>query len=36
VQPLPIRQVVPGVEVDGPVPELAEQVREMHRRFHHR
>ena len=34
VRPLPIQQVVPGVQVDGPVPELAQQVRELHRRFH--
>lgn len=33
VRPLPIQQVVPGVEVDGPVPELGQQVRELHRRF---
>jgi hypothetical protein len=30
---LPIGEVVPGAVVDGPVPELAEQVRELHRRF---
>lgn len=34
VRPLPIQQVVPGVQVDGPAPELAQQVRELHRRFH--
>ncbi len=34
VRALPIRQVVPGIAVEGPVPELAEQVRELHRRFH--
>lgn len=34
VRALPIREVVPGVTVEGPVPELAEQVRELHRRFH--
>jgi tRNA(Arg) A34 adenosine deaminase TadA len=34
VRPLPIRQVVPDAEVLGPVPELAEQVRELHRRLH--
>ena len=30
----PINAVVPGVAVDGPVPELADEVRELHRRFH--
>ena len=34
VLPLPIQQVAPGIQVDGPVPELAEQVRDLHRRFH--
>ena len=34
VRPLPIQQVFPGVQVDGPAPELAQQVRELHRRFH--
>jgi tRNA(Arg) A34 adenosine deaminase TadA len=34
VRPLPIREVVPGIRVDGPVPELAEQIRELHRRFY--
>ncbi|MGV2384699.1 MAG UNVERIFIED_CONTAM: nucleoside deaminase [Thermobifida fusca] len=34
VRALPICEVVPGVTVEGPVPELAEQVRELHRRFH--
>jgi tRNA(Arg) A34 adenosine deaminase TadA len=33
VRPLPIQDVVPGLTVDGPVPELTEQVRELHRRF---
>jgi tRNA(Arg) A34 adenosine deaminase TadA len=33
VLPLSIPDVVPGVAVAGPVPELAEQVRELHRRF---
>ncbi|RYJ25339.1 cytosine/adenosine deaminase [Streptomyces sp. L-9-10] len=31
---LPINDVVPGVTVEGPVPELAAHVRELHRRFH--
>jgi tRNA(Arg) A34 adenosine deaminase TadA len=34
VLPLAINQVVPGLEVDGPAPQLAGQVRELHRRFH--
>ncbi|MFD3374939.1 MULTISPECIES: nucleoside deaminase [unclassified Streptomyces] len=35
VRPLPIREVAPGVLVEGPVPELADEVRALHRRFHH-
>ena len=31
---LPIEDIVADIEVDGPVPELAEQVRELHRRFY--
>ena len=34
VRPLPIREVVPGLIVEGPVPGLAEQVRDLHRRFY--
>jgi hypothetical protein len=34
VRPLPIREVVPGAEVDGPAVELADQVRALHARFH--
>jgi tRNA(Arg) A34 adenosine deaminase TadA len=34
VLPLAITEVVPGVEVAGPAPQLAGQVRELHRRFH--
>ncbi|MDR2148362.1 MAG: nucleoside deaminase [Tannerella sp.] len=34
VRPLPIREIVPDLTVTGPVPELAQQVRELHRRFH--
>ncbi|MFI0815577.1 nucleoside deaminase [Streptomyces sp. NPDC021098] len=34
VRPLPIREVVPGAEVRGPHPALAEEVRTLHRRFH--
>jgi len=33
VLPLAIPDVVPGVAVAGPVPALAEQVRDLHRRF---
>jgi tRNA(Arg) A34 adenosine deaminase TadA len=33
VLPLAITQVVPGLVVAGPVPGLAEQVRDLHRRF---
>ena len=33
VLPLAIPDVVRGVEVAGPVPDLAEQVRDLHRRF---
>jgi tRNA(Arg) A34 adenosine deaminase TadA len=36
VRTLRIQDVVPAVSVEGPVPELAEQVRELHRRFHSR
>lgn len=32
VAPLPIGQVVPGVEVDGPVAEFAAPIRQLHRR----
>ncbi|MEW1954579.1 nucleoside deaminase [Terrabacter sp. NPDC080008] len=35
VAPLPIREIVPGVLVDGPAPELEDEVRELHRRFAH-
>lgn len=34
VAALPIEQIVPGVEVDGPVPGLAAPIRELHRRAH--
>ncbi|MFI9344730.1 nucleoside deaminase [Streptomyces sp. NPDC052773] len=33
VRTLPVNEVAPGVEVDGPVPELADDVRALHRRF---
>lgn len=32
VRALAINDLVPGIEVDGPSPELADQVRELHRR----
>ncbi|MEU1462974.1 nucleoside deaminase [Streptomyces sp. NPDC005727] len=34
VRPLPVHEVAPGVTVEGPVPELSDEVRELHRRFH--
>lgn len=34
VAPLPISSVVPSARVDGPVAELADQVRALHERFH--
>ncbi len=34
VRPLPIQDVAPGVTVVGPVPELVEDVRLLHRRLH--
>ncbi|MEV4009313.1 nucleoside deaminase [Nonomuraea angiospora] len=34
VRTLPINEVAPGVVVEGPVPELAGEVHELHRRFH--
>ncbi|MFD8235484.1 nucleoside deaminase [Streptomyces sp. NPDC059696] len=34
VRPLPVHEVAPTVVVDGPVPELVEQVKELHLRFH--
>lgn len=34
VRNLPIQDVIRGTTVDGPVPELAEQVRELHRQFY--
>jgi tRNA(Arg) A34 adenosine deaminase TadA len=33
VLPLAIPDVVPGVTVAGPAPDLAEQVHDLHRRF---
>ncbi|GHH93527.1 nucleoside deaminase [Streptomyces capillispiralis] len=34
VRTLPVTEIAPGVTVAGPVPELAEEVGELHRRFH--
>jgi tRNA(Arg) A34 adenosine deaminase TadA len=34
VRALPIQEVAPRVKVEGPVPELAEEMRELHRRAH--
>ncbi|MFS0725287.1 nucleoside deaminase [Paenibacillus sp. 1P07SE] len=34
VRSLPIQDVIRDTPVDGPVPELADRVRELHRRFH--
>jgi tRNA(Arg) A34 adenosine deaminase TadA len=34
VRTLPVRDVAPGVVVEGPVPELVEEVHALHRRFH--
>jgi tRNA(Arg) A34 adenosine deaminase TadA len=34
VRPLPIREIVPHLVVEGPVPGLAEEVQDLHRRFH--
>ncbi|MDX3382012.1 nucleoside deaminase [Streptomyces niveiscabiei] len=36
VRTLPVHEVAPGVTVEGPVPELVGEVRELHRRFHAR
>ena len=33
VRPLAISEVAPGVTVAGPAPELADQIRDLHRRF---
>lgn len=34
VAPLPITEVVPDAEVDGPEPELADEIRELHHQLH--
>lgn len=33
VRPLSIEDIAPGIQVLGPIPELADEVRELHRRF---
>ncbi|MGP4112155.1 nucleoside deaminase [Streptomyces sp. 4N509B] len=34
IRPLPVRDLVPDADVTGPVPGLADEVRELHRRYH--
>ena len=34
VRNLPIHEIVPNLAVEGPMPDLAEQVRDLHRRFY--
>ncbi|MEW2515907.1 nucleoside deaminase [Streptomyces sp. NPDC046870] len=34
VRTLPVRDIAPDVAVEGPVPELVDEVRQLHRRFH--
>lgn len=34
VRILPVHEIAPGVTAEGPAPEPAEEVRELHRRFH--
>jgi tRNA(Arg) A34 adenosine deaminase TadA len=34
VRPLAVNDIAPGLAVQGPVPGLAEPIRELHRRFH--
>lgn len=36
VRTLPVNEVAPGVVVEGPVPELVDEVRALHGRFHQR
>lgn len=35
VRTLPIQEIVPGIEVQGPVPALCEEIRALHRRRNH-
>ena len=34
VRALPVQDIAPGIQVEGPVPELAARVRELHRRLY--
>jgi tRNA(Arg) A34 adenosine deaminase TadA len=34
VRPLPIQEIAPDVVVEGPAPELADEIRQLHRRLH--
>jgi tRNA(Arg) A34 adenosine deaminase TadA len=34
VRPLAVREVAPGVTVEGPVPQLTDEIHALHRRFH--
>ncbi|GAA1008457.1 tRNA-specific adenosine deaminase [Acrocarpospora pleiomorpha] len=34
VSALPIQKVAPGIRVEGPVPELTEEIHALHRRYH--
>lgn len=34
VRSIPIQEIVPGIPVEGPFPDLAVEVRDLHRRFH--
>lgn len=36
VRPIAVRDVAPGVPVDGPIPELTEQMHRLHLQFHER
>jgi tRNA(Arg) A34 adenosine deaminase TadA len=36
VRTLPVQEVVPGVAVEGPAPELTDAVRDLQRRYHRR
>ncbi|MFH9618367.1 nucleoside deaminase [Streptomyces pratensis] len=36
VRPLGIQEIVPGIEVQGPIPAFADRLRSMHRTFHTR
>ncbi|WP_441000033.1 nucleoside deaminase [Fodinibius sp. SL11] len=34
VKPISINEIVPNVEVEGPVPELVNEIKELHRKYH--